>query len=74
MTPHSWDVRTWRRFTGDIDALDGSDDVRLRRRGVLLRLVALGLPMSAIETMLPGWDVYLELSADTAGRQHELSG
>lgn len=74
MTPHSWDVRTWRRFTGDIDALNGSADVRLRRRGVLLRLLALGVPRSAIETMLPGWDVYLELSADTSDRQPEMSG
>ncbi|MBW3563028.1 MAG: hypothetical protein KY437_11090 [Actinobacteria bacterium] len=74
MTPHSWDVQTWRRFTGDIDALDGSSDVRLRRRGVLLRLLALGVPVAAIETLLPGWDVYLEPSAGASDRQPEMSG
>lgn len=74
MTPHSWDVSAWRRFTGDIDALHGADDVFLRRRGVLLRLFALGMPVSAVETMLPGWDVYLEPSADLSGRQPEMSG
>lgn len=73
MTPHSWDVRTWRRFTGDIGALDGADDVPLRRRGVLLRLLALGMPISAVETVLPGWDAYLEPSADRS-RPSEVAG
>lgn len=73
MSPHSWELQTWRRFTGDIDALGGSHDLRPRRRGVLLRLLALGVPMSAIETLLPGWDVYLEPSTDTSDRQPEMS-
>lgn len=56
----------WDALSADVRALGGQGDVRARRRGVALRLLAAGIPRDALEDVLPGWKGYLDPPSPTA--------
>lgn len=56
-------VRTpeaWQRVTEHLRTLDAAGDVFVRRRDVVLRLLACGMTVAMLEAVLPGWSRYLD--------------
>lgn len=58
--PAGIDAAAFDALVVDLDGLGRVGDLAVRRRGVVLRLLARGLTLNELETVLPGWSRYLD--------------
>lgn len=58
--PAGIDAAAFDALVVDLDGLGRGGDLAVRRRGVVLRLLARGLTLNELETVLPGWSRYLD--------------